>query len=99
MTTRSSTGMPGAAQAGADDRATLAAIALGRTHYENFPVLAPFLGGRRNELALVYAFCRTTDDLGDELPGDRLAALDRWESMVRRAVAGDPPAVAVPPSL
>ena len=97
MTTQSSTGMPGAAQAGADDRATLAAIALGRTHYENFPVLAPFLGGRRNELALVYAFCRTTDDLGDELPGDRLAALDRWESMVRRAVAGDPPSA--PPLL
>ena len=70
----------------------LAAIAPGRTHYENFPVLAPFLGDRRNELALVYAFCRTTDDLGDELPGDRPAALDRWESTVRRALAGDPPA-------
>ena len=69
-----------------------AASRLARTHYENFPVLAPFLGRRRDELALVYAFCRTTDDLGDELPGDRLAALDRWETMLRRALAGDPPA-------
>jgi squalene synthase HpnC len=91
MTTRSFTGIPGATDAGTDDPATLAAIALSRTHYENFPVLAPFLGDRRNELALIYAFCRTTDDLGDELPGDRLAALDRWESMVRGALAGDPP--------
>ena len=70
----------------------LAALKLARTHYENFPVLAPLVGDRRDELALVYAFCRTTDDLGDELPGDRLAALDRWEAMFRRALDGDPPA-------
>ena len=69
-----------------------AATRLARVHYENFPVRVPLLGRRRDELALVYAFCRTTDDLGDELPGDRLAALDRWEAMVRRALAGDPPA-------
>ena len=27
----------------------------------------------------VYAFCRLVDDLGDELEGDRLDLLDRWE--------------------
>ncbi|HET6340924.1 MAG TPA: squalene/phytoene synthase family protein [Gemmatimonadota bacterium] len=95
MTSRSSTPSPGVAHA-ADDHAADDGIAeattLARTHHENFPVLAPFLGSRRDELALVYAFCRTTDDLGDELPGDRLAALDGWESMIRRALAGDPPA-------
>ena len=90
MTTRSSTETT--ANAGLADAATLAALKLARTHYENFPVLAPLVGDRRDELALVYAFCRTTDDLGDELPGDRLAALDRWEAMFRRALDGDPPA-------
>ena len=92
MTLRSSTPSLGAAEAHTADDGIAAATTLARTHYENFPVLAPFLGRRRDELALVYAFCRTTDDLGDELQGDRLAALDRWESMVRRALAGDPPA-------
>jgi squalene synthase HpnC len=91
MTTRSSVKSPGDAGTGSADIAISAATRLARTHYENFPVLAPFLGRRRDELALVYAFCRTTDDLGDELVGDRLAALDRWECMVRRALAGDPP--------
>jgi squalene synthase HpnC len=69
-----------------------AASRVARTHYENFPVLAPFLGRRQDELALIYAFCRTTDDIGDELADDRLAALDRWEAGVRQALAGDPPA-------
>lgn len=66
-------------------------LALARSHYENFPVLTPFLGDRREELATIYAFCRTTDDLGDEATGDRLAALDHWEGLVRRSLAGDPP--------
>ena len=90
MTPRSST--PSLGIAHATDDGIAAATTLVRTHYENFPVLAPFLGCRRDELALVYAFCRTTDDLGDEQPGDRLVALDGWESMIRRALAGDPPA-------
>ncbi|MGH7570480.1 MAG: phytoene/squalene synthase family protein [Gemmatimonadota bacterium] len=92
MTTRSSTRSTGAAGTTAADAAIAAAIRLARTHYENFPVLALFPGGRREELAVIYAFCRTTDDLGDDFPGDRLAALDRWEALVRRALAGDPPA-------
>lgn len=92
MTTRSSVNIPGAADVRASAAAIEAAITLSRTHYENFPVLVPPMGDRRDELALVYAFCRTTDDLGDELPGDRRAALDGWEAMVRQALAGDPPA-------
>ena len=74
------------------DPAYDACLGLADRHYENFPVLVPFLpADTRRDLAAVYAFCRTTDDLGDEYPGDRLAALDRWESEVRQALAGDPP--------
>lgn len=61
-------------------------------HYENFPVRTPFLPRRtRDDLAAVYAFCRTTDDLGDAFDGDRLAALDAWEEAALAALAGDPP--------
>lgn len=66
--------------------------ALARSHYENFPVRSPLLPRRaRDDLAAVYAFCRTTDDLGDEYAGDRLAALDAWEGALLQALAGDPP--------
>lgn len=70
-----------------------ACAALAARHYENFPVRAPFLPRRaRADLAAVYAFCRTTDDLGDEHPGDRSAALDAWQAEVTSALAGGPPA-------
>lgn len=65
---------------------------LARDHYENFPVRVPLLPRRtREDLAAIYAFCRTTDDLGDEHPGDRLAALEIWERDTLLALAGDPP--------
>lgn len=74
----------------ADAFRTCAALADG--HYENFPVRAPFLPrAAREDLAAVYAFCRTTDDLGDAYAGDRLAALDVWEAEVAAALAGAPP--------
>jgi squalene synthase HpnC len=63
-----------------------------RGHDENFPVafaLAP--RDVRADMRAVYAFCRATDDLGDEGPGgpaDRLAALDAWEEELDRAVGG-----------
>jgi squalene synthase HpnC len=65
---------------------------LAHTHYENFPVRSALLKrAEREDLAAIYAFCRTTDDLGDELAGDRLAALDAWETAVTAALAGQPP--------
>jgi squalene synthase HpnC len=69
-----------------------AAAAATRAHDENFPV-AFLLAPRdvRADMRAVYAFCRATDDLGDEAPGDRLALLDAWEEDLRRAVAGDAP--------
>jgi squalene synthase HpnC len=51
-------------------------------HYENFSVAAHFLPSpTRRHLARLYAYCRTTDDLGDEGAGgvERLAA---WREMV-----------------
>ena len=38
----------------------------------------------------VYAFCRYTDDLGDEAPGDRLQLLEEWDEELQRAFGGHP---------
>src|SRR6202051_3960222 len=56
---------------------------LARTHYENFSVATWFLPTRlRQHFFNVYAYCRISDDLGDET-GDRAASLlllDEWEA-------------------
>lgn len=64
---------------------------LARAHYENFTVvswLAP--RGMRVHLAVLYAYCRTVDDIGDEAPGDRLALLDRYERELDAVYRGSP---------
>lgn len=62
-------------------------------HYENFSVASAFVDRRRRrDLARLYAFCRTTDDLGDE--SARLQAvprLERWRAEVVDAFAGVTP--------
>lgn len=64
---------------------------LARSRYENFSVVTRFLPRRlRRAMYSVYAFCRHTDDLGDEAEGDRLALLDEWEDDLRRTVDGAP---------
>lgn len=74
------------------DQAFSACADLARSHYENFPVGAPWLRrDEREDLAVIYAFCRTTDDLGDEYEGDRSAALNIWEEALRQAFVGQPP--------
>ena len=54
---------------------------LAETHYENFHVASWFLPERlRPHFHAIYAYCRISDDLGDEVP-DRavaLALLDLW---------------------
>lgn len=64
---------------------------LARSHYENFTVISRFTPRQhRPALEAVYAFCRHTDDLGDEAQGDRLALLDEWEAELARAYSGEP---------
>jgi squalene synthase HpnC len=51
-----------------------------RAHQENFTVVSWVLPkALRPHFYSLYAFCRYTDDLGDEAEGDRLAQLDDWE--------------------
>jgi squalene synthase HpnC len=57
---------------------------------ENFPVAPCWLPLRaREHLQAIYGFARLTDELGDEAPGERLAALDWLEDELDRAFAGD----------
>lgn len=62
-----------------------------REHQENFTVVSWFLPRELHaSMSAVYAFCRYTDDLGDEAAGDRLALLDEWEAELRAAFEGAP---------
>ncbi len=64
---------------------------LAKTHYENFTVGSLLLPrGVRPYFYAVYAFCRHTDDLGDEAEGDRLAQLSEWEEELGQAYDGRP---------
>jgi squalene synthase HpnC len=66
---------------------------LARTHYENFSVATWFLPRRlRQHFFNVYAYCRISDDLGDEVgdPAVALELLDQWESELNACYAGNP---------
>jgi squalene synthase HpnC len=66
---------------------------LAKTHYENFSVATWFLPSRlRQHFYNVYAYCRISDDLGDEVgdPQQSLELLDQWESEVNACYAGSP---------
>jgi len=65
---------------------------LARHHYENFSVVSWLLPRRLHQhFYNVYAYCRWSDDLADEIPdrAQALAALDNWELMLRRCYAGE----------
>jgi squalene synthase HpnC len=66
---------------------------LARTHYENFSVATWFLPSKlRQDFLNVYAYCRISDDLGDEV-GDATAALallDEWQEQLNACYAGNP---------
>src|SRR5215470_18795898 len=56
---------------------------LATTHYENFSVATWFLPKTlRQPFCNVYAYCRISDDLGDEVgdPAASLQLLDQWEA-------------------
>ncbi len=66
---------------------------LARTHYENFSVATWFLPRRlRQDFLNVYAYCRISDDLGDEVgdPAAALALLDEWQAQLDACYEGNP---------
>ena len=66
---------------------------LARSHYENFSVASWFLPGRlRQHFFNIYAYCRISDDLGDEV-GDAAASLellDQWQADLDACYSGSP---------
>jgi squalene synthase HpnC len=66
---------------------------LARSHYENFSVASWFLPKRlRQHFFNVYAYCRISDDLGDEVgdPAASLRLLDQWEAELNACYCGNP---------
>lgn len=66
---------------------------LARTHYENFSVATWFLpSGLRQHFYNVYAYCRISDDLGDEVGNAQqsLELLDQWEAELEACYHGSP---------
>ena len=66
---------------------------LARSHYENFSVATWFLPRRlRPHFHSIYAYCRISDDLGDEVgnPQHALQLLDIWEGELDACYAGQP---------
>ncbi|MBI5283134.1 MAG: squalene synthase HpnC [Candidatus Solibacter usitatus] len=64
-------------------------------HYENFHVVSFLLPKRlHQDFHNVYAFCRWSDDLGDEIGDTResLRLLEWWRGELRRTYRGDQPA-------
>jgi squalene synthase HpnC len=66
---------------------------LAKTHYENFSVASWFLPARlRQHFYNVYAYCRISDDLGDEVGNAQqsLELLDQWEAELNACYEGSP---------
>ena len=75
------------------DEARAYCARLARMHYENFSVASWFLPRRlRQHFFNVYAYCRISDDLGDEV-GDTAASLellDQWQRELDACYEGTP---------
>ena len=83
--------IPGSAPSVREARQYCARLA--RTHYENFSVASWFLPRRlRQHFFNVYAYCRISDDLGDEVgdPAAALALLDQWQHELDACYEGTP---------
>ncbi len=66
---------------------------LAKSHYENFSVATWFLPRHLHQhFYNVYAYCRISDDLGDEVgnPQQSLELLDEWEAELNACYAGSP---------
>ena len=72
------------------DQPTARSVAI-RARTENFPVASLlFPRALRPHLRAIYGFARLVDMLGDEVPGDRLAALDELEAQLNACYGGEP---------
>ncbi|HSS81619.1 MAG TPA: squalene synthase HpnC [Gaiellaceae bacterium] len=72
------------------DPATASSVAA-RARTENFPVASLlFPRALRPHLRAIYGFARLVDMLGDEVPGNRLAALDELEAQLEACYDGAP---------
>jgi len=84
-------GIPPTAPTEAEAREYCARLA--RTHYENFSVASWFLPERlRQDFYNIYAYCRISDDLGDEVgdPALSLELLDEWQAELDACYEGCP---------
>ncbi len=66
---------------------------LAKSHYENFSVATWFLPAKlRQHFYNVYAYCRISDDLGDEVGNAQqsLELLDQWEAELNACYAESP---------
>ncbi len=64
---------------------------MARAAHENFPVALRVLPAHlQGHLQAIYGYARLTDNLGDEYPGDRSAALDWLEGQIDHLFAGNP---------
>jgi len=66
---------------------------LASSHYENFSVATWFLPKRlRQPFCNIYAYCRISDDLGDEVgdPAASLELLNQWQTELDACYAGNP---------
>ncbi len=64
---------------------------LAKRHYENFLVGSLLLPkDKKRHLYAIYAFCRITDDLGDDYLGNRTEALNYWEKQTMECFTGEP---------
>jgi squalene synthase HpnC len=64
---------------------------LAESHYENFHVVSKYLPAKlRPHFYAIYAYCRISDDLGDEVgdPAVALALLDLWERELNACYQG-----------
>ncbi len=72
-------------------QAELYCKSLATSHYENFPVVTWLLPHRYHQpFYNIYAFCRWSDDLGDEIndPAESLRLLDWWRAETLRCFDG-----------
>ena len=83
---------PGTSERASRAEALAYCAGLTATHYENFSVVT-WLTPREHRPAFqsIYAFCRWSDDLGDEVgdPGESLELLDWWRGELRAMYRGE----------